>query len=111
MKGREMAEKHTPDVWRVEWDGDAVWSGKYPICNLATPRDSSMQTKLARANLIAAAPNLLTELEGLKQLVSAIQDGDEPYQAIDNYDIDRARTIIAKAIGMASFAKAKGQEK
>ena len=88
--------KHTPAPWQASWHGTThfsqieIWSSSHPVCIIATSNTNPNKD----ANLIAAAPELLSALEFL---VAAADT--EPGMNIYKAHIAAARAAIKKAKG------------
>lgn len=83
--------KHTPGPWTIDNSNGATYinQGNQPIVPITICRLTSNHTT-ANANLIAAAPELLEALEGIRELMGI--DWLLP-------EFDEAREAIAKAKG------------
>lgn len=82
-----MKTKHTPGPWRTT--GSLISNeSRVLIASLSGASDDDVEA--ANASLIAAAPELLYELETLVQYA---QGGDAPPKSV----VNRARAAIAKA--------------
>ncbi|WP_272658192.1 hypothetical protein [Providencia sp. PROV108] len=99
-----MEFKHTPAPWLIEErDINGKWDDKYfgiqtmeiDSCEYMYLLDSTVvgyEQSLANAHLIAAAPELLSELIRLRNIVASYKQDSG-----DNLDITDA--VIAKALG------------
>lgn len=94
--------KHTPGPWRIEIDDspDAEWSRRYP--NIIADEYEvvgtegmygDLETDMANARLIAAAPELLAALDMMERHFSRYDDTH------NNLVLEQARAAIAKATG------------
>lgn len=117
-EGRVVSAKHTPGPWNVRDDGmsyacpiidaPSVGKGYFASIATATQRDPhpqhggwiSMATAEANACLIAAAPDLLEALEGLKTILLEWHD-DHPEEIGDEEHkyLGKANEAIKKARG------------
>jgi len=64
--------KHTPGPWTVESDGSSITMGGQVVITGPSPDGSTRDEEKANARLIAAAPELLANLENI---ISAIEYG------------------------------------
>ena len=86
---------HTPGPWRHigiagGWDGVAPVSGGVEICRL-------MENNPANCDLIAAAPDLLSDAEAILDIVTLLGEGNAI--VLGKRIIDRLRADVAKARG------------
>lgn len=81
--------KHTPGPWHIVSGIDVVDFYDYSICSVATSNKTQAERK-ANARLIAAAPDLLTALKNLHDLM--LGDFDYP-------EMDAAKLAISAAEG------------
>ncbi len=109
-----MTTKHTPGPWAVGYRAYDVTAcgGQMKICDirgwgyltglgaLALPAEQATEIQYANARLIAAAPDLLTELEKAEDFMSGFE-GDELQDDIDE-KLVTIRAAIAKAKGGAA---------
>lgn len=95
--------KHTPGPWRIEIEDspDAEWSRRWP--NIIADEYEvvgtegmygDLETDMANARLIAAAPELLQSLQEVIQYFDAPGDG-----CFSDAQLAKARAAIAKATG------------
>lgn len=97
--------KHTPGPWRVEIDDspDAAWAWQWPTI-VSDEYEvvgteglyGDLETDMANARLIAAAPELLVALQ---LMVDRFLDTEGSYGVWENEAIEAARAAIAKATG------------
>jgi hypothetical protein len=83
---------HTKGTWRQGADGSAVFSGARFVASVFPMRDENAEELEANVRLIAAAPELLKELQ---ELVEAYADGEPNWKQI----VSSASAAIAKATG------------
>lgn len=99
-----MPDKHTPEPWRIETEGDgepymvgsheiAIFSGNAIVCAVWPLEPEGAQ--LANARLIVRAPELLTILQSLVDAV----DRAYPDEGLTKQHIDDARDVIKQATG------------
>jgi hypothetical protein len=83
---------HTKGTWRQGGDGSAVFSGARLVASVFPMADENAEELKANVRLIAAAPELLKELQ---ELVEAYADGEPNWKQI----VSSASAAIAKATG------------
>lgn len=90
--------KHTPGPWRIVQDrvpaSLEVYAGKTAIAECW--RRADVETEIANARLIAAAPELLVALQ---LMVDRFIDTEGSYGVWENEAIEAARATIEKATG------------
>ena len=107
-----MTQQHTPGPWRIGDAGNTIFGPKMVDGSLAVMVASisrpgrDLDAKHANARLIAAAPELLAELQRLYEAARTMADPEHCLHATREYLpwcalADKARAAIAKAEGRA----------
>lgn len=96
--------KHTPGPWTVDGppDNQIVWSSaENRVCFLAHSNGLDDERDIATGHLIAAAPDLYQELDGIVHFADGfvVYYNDGPLGKALRSWIEGARTALAKARG------------
>lgn len=96
--------RHTPGPWRVNPRGSDIWNIESEKTGEHIARVSSSMQPGGRfdddARLIAAAPDLLSALEGCLRDMRSMRISND-CDPVNTYSMDAARAAIAKARGEA----------
>ena len=89
---------YTPGPWHVSNEGKLVIRDDEWLVPVATAGYATNDEELATAKLIAAAPDLLKELQKLREYVINVCDVDEEDCHIE-HPLMSSRAAISKALG------------
>lgn len=90
-----MKAQHTPGHWSLEYDYSLVMKNHIVIGGPIGPDGAPQEEKRANARLIAAAPELLSELMHISERIGTVRPNDAFCQALK----DLADKVIQKATG------------